>query len=440
MSSLLPELLSALFVLAVVAVLIALNGLFVAAEFALVGAPRAAIERLAADGRRAAVLVRRILHDPRSQDRYIATAQVGITAASLGLGMYGEHRLAEWFAAGLDSLGAGRWIAAHSLASVLAVSVLTYFHIVLGEMVPKSLALQSAEKTALWISPPMRWIQYLLYPVVLALNAVGNVILRLGGIRREATETEYHTPEEIEYLVEESEERGLLPPQAGQVLRDIFDFGARAADEVMVPRVRISGIPLGAGPDELGKIIREFRHTRYPVFDGDLDHIVGTVHIKDVLGLLRQDRNLERADVRAVPFVPETAQLDTLLAVMERAHNQMVIIMDEHGGTAGLVTLEDLFEELVGEIEEERLRDPDFLAEPDGSFLVKGTVRLDEVGEILGRELEHEEVDTVSGLVLSLLDRPPVAGDVVVYGGLIFEVVNVEGLGVSSCRIREEER
>lgn len=425
------------FVVAVIIALIALNGLFVAAEFALVGAPRVSIARLAARGHRAARLVSRIIRDPRRQDRYIATAQVGITAASLGLGMYGEHHIADWLSPAFEFIGSDRWIAAHSVASIAAVAILTYFHIVLGEMVPKSLALQSAEKTALWISAPMRSIQYVLFPAVIALNSTGNTVLRLLGIRRETSVSEYHSPEEIEYLVEESEALGLLPAETGRMLKHIFDFGDRNAEEVMVPRVRIAGIPVGAGSKELREVIRASRHTRYPVFEGDLDHIVGSVHIKDVVGLLRADRGLGQADVRPVPYVPETAGLDTVLAVMQKAHNQMVVIMDEHGGTAGLVTSEDLFEELVGEIEENLVRDLDVIIERDGAVLSRGTVRLDELGETIGRDLGHEEVDTVSGLVLSLLDRPPAAGDTVEYVGLLFEVVSVEGLGVNSCRVRE---
>lgn len=420
---------------AVIIGLIVLNGLFVAAEFALVGAPRATIERLAASGNRAARLVRRIIHDPRSQDRYIATAQVGITAASLGLGMYGEHVLANWLSPAFEFLGAGRWIAVHSVATVTAVAILTYFHIVLGEMVPKSLALQSAEKTALWISAPMRSIQYVLYPVVIALNTVGNLILRLLGIRRELSAADYHSAEEIEYLVGESEEQGLLPAETGRLLKHIFEFGDRMADEVMVPRVRIAGIPVGAGAQELREVIRQSRHTRYPVYQDDLDHIVGSVHIKDILGLLLAERGLAKTDVRPVPYIPETAELGTVLAVMQRMQNQMVVIMDEHGGTAGLVTIEDLFEELVGEIDEDRVRDPDVLIEPDGAVLARGTVRLDELGETLGRELEHGEVDTISGLVLSLLGRPPQPGDSVEFEGLLFKVIAVEGLGVKSCRV-----
>lgn len=426
MDSLLP--------ISVITLLIFLNGLFVAAEFAIAGAPRAAIERRAAQGHRVARLVCQILRDPRSQDRYIATAQLGITFASLGLGMYGEHVLAEWLAGRLTTLGTSRWIAAHTVASILAVSVLTYFHIVLGEMVPKSLALQQAERTALWVTRPMLTVQTLLYPLVIGLNGAGNGILRLMGINRQtASGQQYHTAEELQFIVQESQEGGLLRAETGQIVRDLLEFGDLTAGEVMVPRVQIIGIPLGAAPAEVAAILRTSRHTRYPVYDGDLDHIVGMIHIKDLLRRLVNGRSIEVRDTRPTPRVPETSTLDAVLAAMRRAQTQMVIVLDEYGGTAGIVTIEDLFEEVIGDIEEDESGHPPLYRDAAGSLRVAGTVRLDEVGEHLGLPLEHAEVNTVSGLVLALLGRPPVVGDAVVYNTVRFEVTAVEGHGVKEC-------
>lgn len=424
--------------LLIILVLILLNGLFVAAEFAIVGVPRATIERLAVQGHRVARQVRRIMHDPRRQDRYIATAQLGITVASLGLGMYGEHILAAWFAHALELLGASRWVAAHALASVLAITLLTYVHIVLGEMVPKSLALLAAERTALLITPPMRWIQYAVYPLVLGLNAIGNGLLSWMGIRREFSASHYHTSDEIEYLVRESEEGGLLRAEAGKVLRDLFEFGELTASEVMVPRVHVLGLPVHATAEEILTRIRQSRHTRYPVYEGDLDHILGMIHIKDLFRLLRAGKTLSENGIRPVPYLPETAELDTVLATMRQAHAQMAVVMDEHGGTAGIITLEDLFEEVVGNIEEGAETPPDMDWDADGTLRVTGTVRLAEIGEAFDLPLAHEEVDTISGLVLTLLDRPPVVGDLVIYAHIRCEVMAVEGHGVQMCRIIRE--
>lgn len=420
----------------IITVLILLNGVFVAAEFAIVGAPRAAIERLAGTGHRTARAVQRMLEDPRQQDRYIATAQLGITLASLGLGMYGEHVLAGTIFGVLGGSGAPRWAVSHGVASVAAVAVLTYFHIVVGEMVPKSLALQHAERMVLWITRPMLWTRNLLYPFVLLLNAVGNATLRLVGVNRQAgNPDEYYTPEELQLIVRESEELGALRADSGQMLQDLFEFGDLTAGEVMVPRVRITGIPLGTPPPRIRELLDRQPHTRYPVYEEDLDHVAGMVHIKDLLGLLLRDEPVSRASVRPLPLVPEGAELDSVLSTMRRERTQMVVVLDEHGGTAGILTLQDLFEEVVGEIEEGPAGAPEIYRDAEGRLRVPGTLRVDELGQELGLELEHEDVDSVSGLVLMLLGRPAVVGDTARYGRLLLLVTAVKGHGVAECAV-----
>ncbi len=420
----------------VISALILLNGLFVAAEFAIVGAPRAAIDARAAAGNRLAIMVQRVLHDPRRQDRYIATAQLGITVASLGLGMYGEHVVADalyhWFAAP----GMPAWLASHGLASALAIAILTYFHIVIGEMVPKSLALQSAERMALWITPPMLWILTLLFPIVVALNGIGNAILRRFGIdRQEQTPDQYYTPEELQLIVQESEELGAIRTESGQMLQELFEFGDLTADQVMVPRVRVTGIPLGSPPEKLREILQRSPHTRYPIYEGDLDHIVGMTHIKDLLRVLMSGRPIQASDTRPLPLVPETAPLDAVLATMRARRTQMAVVLDEHGGTAGIVTLEDLFEEVVGDIEEGTRTNTPTFRDRDGRLRVPGTMRVDELGQHFDLDLEHEDVDSISGLVLTLLGRPPQVGDVVRYDRLSIEVTAVKGLGVEQAAV-----
>ena len=423
----------------VIAVLILLNGLFVAAEFAMIGAPKAAIDRRAQEGDRAAAQVSRILSDPRRQDQFIATAQLGITVASLGLGMYGEHILAEWIYHGLEGLGAGSWAAAHTLATVLAVAILTYFHIVVGEMVPKSLALMQAEQTVRWITPPMLAIKMLLYPLVIGLNGIGNGILKLMGINRQQGHADHFlSSEELQFLVTESQEGGLMRPEAGRVVMELFEFGELTAAEVMVPRVGLRGLPLGATPAQIRDTLSVAPHTRYPVYQGDLDHIVGMVHIKDLLRLLLRERSLEAPTVREAPRVPGTATLDVVLEVMRQTRVQLAVVMDEHGGTAGIVTVEDLFDE-VAAIEEGPAAPRRIQRDAAGRLVVAGAVRLEEVGEALGLELEDEQVDTVSGLVLMLLNRPPRVGDVVAYRALTFEVTAVESYGVQTCVITPPE-
>lgn len=413
--------------------LILLNGFFVAAEFAIVGTPKATVERRALEGHRAARSISKIIHNPRLQDRYFATAQLGVTLASLGLGMYGERTLATVVQKLLATSGAPHWLIVHALDGVAAVALLTYFHIVIGEMVPKSLALQYAERTGLWIIRPMIWCKFIFYPLVIVLNTLGNAILRLFRVKRQLTSSHYLGPEELQYVVRESQAEGMLRAEAGNVLRDLLEFSKLTAGKVMVPRVRIVGIPADATTSDLKAIVRASRHSRYPVYKGDLDHILGLVHIKDLLRLLIQNRSLMPANLRPIPYVPKTARLDSVLTAMRRNRTHLAVVMDEYGGTAGLVTIEDLFEEVVGTIEESPAKLPEVYRDAEGRLHVSGMMRLEEVGEEIGRQLKHEQVVTVSGLVLMLLDRRPRVGDVVVYDQLQFEVIAVKGYGVGEC-------
>jgi CBS domain containing-hemolysin-like protein len=419
----------------VIALLIGLNALFVAAEFAVVGAPPLAAHERARTGGRWAQEVARVVRDPRRQDRYIATAQLGITGASLGLGMYGEGQLAEWFEQLLRDTGGPTWLMSHGAAVGIAVLLLSYLHIVLGEMVPKAIALADPLKAALRLAALMRAFELLLYPIVVALNLIGTGLLRLFGIERRFGAHSY-TAEELQDIVWESEEEGLIGSQSAQVLAELVDFGQLTAREAMIPRVQILGIETGAQLSEVAAVVRSAPHTRYPVYSHDLDHIVGTVHIKDLVRRLSEGRPFRQSDVRPIPYVPGSTTLDTVLETLRRTRSQMAVVMDEHGGTDGLITTEDLFEEVVGNIEDEvSAQPPDRRAEADGALVAAGTVRVEEVGEHFDLPLEHEEVDTVSGLILALLDRPPAVGDRVSWGGLDLQVIAVEGHGVSRCRI-----
>jgi CBS domain containing-hemolysin-like protein len=413
--------------------LVIANGLFVAAEFAIVGASRASVEHKASQGSRLAQRVAYILESPRRQDRYIATTQVGISVASLGLGMYGEQVMAGWIAARLGMLNDSQWITAHALASVIAVAILTYLHIVIGEMVPKALALQRAEGTALVVSPVIQTLEKALLPVIVALNAIGNGLLRLMGVRRQDVGAErYHTTEELQYIVEESQEGGMLRGESGRILRELFEFGDLTAGEVMVPRVMLAGIKEGMELAEVEAIVQNSPHTRYPVYVGDLDNIVGSLHIKQVLRHLISGGRVMARDARPLPYVPGPTPLDEVLATMRRYRAQMAVVMDQHGGTAGLVTMEDLFEEVVGDIQEGSGR-TSIVREAPGRIRARGTVRLQEAGNALGCSLEHPKVTTISGLVLVLLGRPAAVGDVVTWHNLTIEVTAVAGRGVADA-------
>jgi CBS domain containing-hemolysin-like protein len=414
------------------AAFLAMNAVFVAAEFALLAAPRPALERRSAEGDKLARHFLDVLASPLRQDRYVATAQLGITLASLGLGMYGEHGLAALIEPWLGRLSPA---GAAALAMALALAVLTVVHIIIGEMLPKSLALQNPERLAHVTHWPMQVTLAVLYPVVALSNLTARVCLRIVGIeRRQIAHEQVYTPEELQLIVEESERGGALRQDSGRLLRELFEFGDMTAAQAMVPRVRVVGIPIGATPDEIRRIVVTHRRTRYAVYEGDLDHIVGMLHVKDLLRRLIRSEPVSAPDVRRIPVIPETASLDAVLATMQRARAHLALVIDEHGGTAGIVSLEDVFEEVVGELDEGTPIAPPILPIDESSVSAAGTVRLDELGQHFGLDLEHEEVDSLSGLVLERLGRPPVVGDVVEYQRIRLEVTAVSGRGVQQVR------
>jgi CBS domain containing-hemolysin-like protein len=276
----------------------------------------------------------------------------------------------------------------------------------------------------------VRGIQIAVYPLIAGLNTVGNLLLGLFGVRRSVRGADhYRTPEELAYIVRESQAGGMLRKASAQVVGDLLEFGDRTAAEIMTPRVRVAALPIDAHLSELKELLRSAPHTRYPVYDGTLDHIVGMLHVRDALRSLRAGVGAPE-HVRPVPHLPGTAHTDQLLAAMRQAGVQMAVVMDEHGGTAGIVTLEDLFEEVVGDITERPSEVPEIVVEAPRRVRVDGKARLDEVGDALGVVLEHEEVDSVSGLVLALLARRPAVGDRVDYDGVHFEVTTLRGNGV----------
>jgi CBS domain containing-hemolysin-like protein len=449
---------TSLVVVLVVLVLVIINGVYVASEFALVGVSRALVDADAESGDRKARRVQAILDDPRQQDRYIAATQLGVTFASLGLGMYGEKNLAgllmEWFA----PLGEAAWISAHLVASIAAVGIMTVMHVVIGEMVPKSIALANPRIAVQWTVSIALVTKTLLLPLVLLLEWMGNRIMRLFGIDRSDGGEDQHTPEDLMEIVRASQQGGELTSESGKALGEMFDFASLKAEEVMVPRVSIHGLTLGASTEEIRQVVKEGQHTRYPVHEEDLDEVIGMVHIRDLLQCLRSSESLQRSMVRPITFVPETMAVDRVLGVMRREKTHAVIVMDEQGGTAGLLTVKDLFEEVVGKIEEGSVEVEgrvEAFRDEDGRLHVLGTLRMDELTEVLEEEFEASifgleagweamgasqvlpatDAETVSGLVLLQLGRPARVGDTVVHGGVRLVVIEVEGRGVKQCLV-----
>jgi CBS domain containing-hemolysin-like protein len=354
MSNLFEAIGNNLFPLLAILFLVLLNGFFVAAEFALIGIPKVVVEKLLNEGNKTAVKISKILNNPRRQDRYIATSQLGITLASLGLGMYGENKIAGWLLYLFENSGFIHLnvIAAHSIAIFLAITILSYFHVVIGEMVPKSIALQNTERAAFIITPLMLMVQFIFYPLVIILYGISNRLLKLFGINRQEQNSEnFHTSEDLQYIVKESHEGGLIEEESANLIQELLEFGELNAGKIIVPRVKINGIPLGASYNDLIEIVYLSTHTRYPVYDGDLDHIIGIIHIKDILKKLINKKPVLKEDIREVSYISKTTSLNKVFAIMRKTNMQMLIIVDDHGGTDGMVTMEDIFEEVIGEFE-----------------------------------------------------------------------------------------
>jgi CBS domain containing-hemolysin-like protein len=345
--------------------------------------------------------------------------------------MYGEQVLAELHLRWLAPFSPMGWLASHALASGIAVGMLTYIHIVVGEMVPKGLALQSACGPRCSCRRSSRRSRS---RCCRSYGSQRRGQRAAGADRHQAHENEgerYHTSEELQFIIEESHEGGLLRGESGRILRELFEFGNLTAGEVMVPRVRLTGSRRCAHRRRAGDHPQR-THTRYPVYTGDLDHIAGSVHIKELLREIVAGAPVSTRDARPLPHIPTTTPLDAVLAAMRRARAHMAVVMDEHGGTAGVVTIGDLFEEVVGDIDEDRGRPP-IAKDALGRVVVRGTVRLTSAGEALGVTLEHPDVQSVSGLVLALLERPPAVGDVVSWGHVRIEVTAVAGRGVAEA-------
>lgn len=421
----------------VIAVLIALNGLFVAAEFAIIAARRPRLEQLVKEGYRSAQTVQNVVTSAVKQDRYIAVAQLGITLATIGLGMYGEPSIAGWLYGPLEhTLGVSEALA-HTIGTIVAVTVMTYFHVVIGEMIPKALALQSPERTALGVIGPMRVTRGVFYPLVMILNFIATGFLKLLRIPVEGGGARY-TAQELARIVNESFEGGALDDAEQVLIANIFDFGEREAYQVMTPRRRIKGLPVEATVEEVSALVGSSHHSRFPVFENDLDHIVGVLHVRDFIKQQSEGAqafNL-RVLMRRAPRVPEGMPAERLLEAFKRLKVHLAVVMDEFGGTAGIVTMEDLLEEVVGEGAEESEQPPRIEELGEGELRVQGSVPLEELNERYDLNLSSETAETVAGLVVDELTRPPQVGDEVETDGVRLRAEAIDGLAIETVAVQ----
>jgi CBS domain containing-hemolysin-like protein len=420
--------------------LVAMNGFFVVAEFALVSVRRSRIEELVAQGNSRARVVRRAIEDP---DRFIAATQLGITLASLGLGWIGEPAFADLIRPALSAIP-GPWdeVLIHSISVGLAFALITFLHVVLGELAPKSVALQNPERASLLVARPIVWTENVFRPAIWLLNGAGNGLLRLFGLHRATGHQQVHSLEELKYLMRESQEGGVLEAGQEEMLQRVFQFGDRQVSEVMVPRNEVVGIEENATIQDLLKLFAEASHARFPVFHQDLDEIVGIVQIKDVLLALAGDPARAAgpltALVRPTLFVPETVEVADLLARMRAKQSQMAIVLDEYGGTAGIVTMEGLVEEIVGQISDELVVEEEPVVRLDESTVeIDAQLRVDEANEELDLDLpQGEDYETVAGLLLYRLQHIPVPGEELPVGDLVLRVTEMQGHRIEKVQIR----
>jgi putative hemolysin len=401
-----------------VLLLVAGNAFFVAAEYALVTARRTRLLELAHGGSRRAKIALRIMDDPV---RFIGTVQLGITAFSIALGAVGEPLLENFFEP----------VVATTMAFILAFALVTYLHVTLGELVPKAFALTKNESTALWVALPVEAFYVITYPLVWFLQTSANAFTRLFGVEPAPAGIIAADEADIRMMVAAAEDTGAIEEQEEEMLYKVFDFADKEVHEVMVPRPEVVALSIELPSHEALAAVIDSPYTRYPVYRGSLDDIVGILHVRDLFRALYAE-GIENVDIEALVrpayMVPETKDLAAMLAEFRRANLHMAIVVDEYGSFEGLVTLEDLLEEIVGEIEDEYdLPDESVERLPDGRVRIDGTFPIDDFNEQFGQELPQDDYHTVAGFVFGALGRAAEEGDEVRWDGLCFQVVDVDG-------------
>ena len=434
---------------------------FVAVEFALVSVRRTRIDQLAAEGSGSAKVVKRALDQLNS---YLAAAQVGITLATIIIGALGEPVVAQMLEPLFEPIfghdEAATFLTSHFVAVVISLLLITMVELILGETVPKIFSIRRAEATSMALIRPMNIFMFIFTPFIWIINVLSNAILRLLGLPPDAAHHTVYTVEELEMIVTSSRQAGVLDRDEEVILRRVFDFGDLTARQVMVPRTEIEAVPVDATLQEVLETIVQHQHTRLPVYEGSLDNIVGILHTQDFFvvlaraggigtgepdapattGNLVTPQGVDNFDLRSImrpaQLVPETMDVADLMPVVQKSGQQMAIVVDEYGGTAGLVTLEDMIEEIVGEVRDE-FEGQEALSEiittPEGT-LIDGLVAIDDVNEALGMEIESE-AETIGGYVFEVLGRKPELGDEVHRNGHTLRVEELDGLRIAKVRV-----
>jgi CBS domain containing-hemolysin-like protein len=422
-----------------IVLLLLVNGFFVAVEFALVRARRT---RLQAMVRAGDPIARIALRATDNLARVLSASQLGITATSLGLGWVAEesvgHVFETWFAALPFAIEASLRV---SLGAAVALVAVTYLHVVFGELTPRAAALQHPEVWAKWLAPPLLAFAWVVRPFTMLLNASASAVLRPFGVRLDATHDSVHSPDELKVIVEQSQREGEIEQQDADLIGAVFEFSEKNAREVMTPRTAIVALDAECTLDDALAVVEEAGFSRYPVYEGSLDNIVGMVHAKDLLPVLRhRPATFSLASVmRDVHAVPGSREVEEVLADFKRLKEHLAIVLDEYGGTAGLVTMEDLLEELVGEILDEH--DEGTATAPGakpGETLVPGQAEIGDVNAQHHLQVPDDDFTTVGGYVFGLLGRLPQVGDTVSGGGASWTVREMDGRRIAVLEMKRD--
>jgi CBS domain containing-hemolysin-like protein len=419
-----------------------LNGLFVAAEFSLVKIRATQVDRMVEEGRTSAGLVKEATG---RLDAYLAVCQLGITISSLGLGALGEPAVAALIEPLFTPLGV-EGATLHFIAFVIGFSIISFLHVVFGELAPKTIAIQSAEGTSLFVAPFMKFFYYLLLPATIVFNGTANAFTRLLGYPPASETDDTHSEDEIRTLVTQSARQGMLESDEEGMISAVFQLNDKTAREIMVPRPDVVAFPEETHLRDLISIAAAGRYSRYPVHEDDSpDRIIGAVHVKDVLRAVASattdTEKTARALMRDVLTVPENRHIDDILEDLRRQDLQMAVVIDEWGSFEGVFTLEDIIEEIVGEIRDEFDEEEPAVKEMgDGSYLTDGRISINEVNETLGTGFESQDFETVGGLVLGHLGRVPEKGDEVRIDGHLLRVDETDGPRIAQIIIRGADK
>lgn len=427
----------------VIAFLLFSNGFFVASEFAMVKVRKTRIEQLVNEGNFNAKIAMEALKD---LDKFIAAVQLGVTISSIGLGWVGEGTLARIIEPMFVFLpGISKTVATHTLSASIAFALITFFHVVIGELIPKSIALEYTEKTALLVARPMQVLTFIFNPFIWLLNGFGNLVLKMLNIPHSHKGSLVHSTEELDMLVNASYDGGVLNETEKDMLHNVFKFSDLTAKQVMIPRTDMVCIPIDMPMEELYKLAAENQYTRYPVYEEDIDHITGLVHVKDLYSLSIKDETCPIEKIqRSILLVPETMTMDNLVLEFKKRKGQMAIVVDEFGGTSGLITLEDVLEEIFGEVQDEfdEEEENDIKEIAPNTYIANSIMRLDEFAEFFNideNEIDDEDIDTIGGLVLKILGRLAEVNDTVKFNNFTFIVKELDGARITKLEILKEE-